>query len=168
MKIYLIKTVLHTTNLKCNLHPVVKQCCVDYLMQSSQLKHSISFLISIPSTPRLIKESKYYEEEVIQNEQKLQQMKDENRDPHDIKKFQEVLSESHMMIPDSICRRDKALGDLKEFLAALDDGELDGNEWMVEAEKLLSEAGLGEKVEKEMDGDVIETSVDGLAEGEAF
>lgn len=96
-------------------------------------------------------------------------MKDDNKDPYDIKKFQEVLSESHMMIPDSICRKDKALGDLKEFLAALDDGELDGNEWLVEAKKILSEAGLdGEKAGKESGEDVVETSVDGLAEGEAF
>jgi tubulin-specific chaperone A len=113
----------------------------------------------------LIKESKFYEQEVIQNEQKLQQMKNDNRDPYDIKKFEEVLSESHMMIPDSICRRDKALGELKEMLAALGN-ELEGNEWVVEARNILSESGL--EGDKEAGGDVVETSVDGLAEGEAF
>jgi hypothetical protein len=92
-------------------------------------------------------------------------MKDENKDPHDIKKFQEVLSESHMMIPDSSCRRDKALDDLKDFLATVE-AELEGNEWLVKAKKLLCDAGLdGEKAEGE---DVVETSVDGLADGEAF
>jgi tubulin-specific chaperone A len=111
----------------------------------------------------LIKESKFYEQEVIQNEQKLQQMKNDNRDPYDIKKFEEVLSESHMMIPDSICRRDKALGELKEMLAALGN-ELEGNEWVVEARNILSESGL----EGDKEGDVVETSVDGLVEGEAF
>jgi tubulin-specific chaperone A len=116
-------------------------------------------------TKRLIKESKYYEQEVIQNERKLQQMKDENNDPHDIKKFQEVLSESHMMIPDSVCRKDRALDDLKEFLSTVE-GELEESEWLVEAKKLLCEAGLGG--EKAESGDVVETSVDGLADGEAF
>lgn len=96
-------------------------------------------------------------------------MKDDNRDPYDIKKFQEVLSESHMMIPDSICRRDKALADLKEFLGTVTDEGLDGNEWMVQAKQMLSDADLNEeKVEKDAGGEVVETSVDGLAEGEAF
>ena len=96
-------------------------------------------------------------------------MKDDNRDPYDIKKFQEVLSESHMMIPDSICRRDKALADLKEFLATVTDEGLDENEWMVQAKQMLSDADLNEeKVEKDAGGEVVQTSVDGLAEGEAF
>ena len=68
-------------------------------------------------------------------------MKDDNKDPYDIKKFQEVLGESHMMIPDSISRRDKTLDDLKEFVALLrkeefEDGknsDLMGCGWMVEA-----------------------------------
>eukprot|EP00956_Cyclotella_meneghiniana_P015062 scaffold22815_cov61-Cyclotella_meneghiniana.AAC.6 len=96
-------------------------------------------------------------------------MKDDNRDPYDIKKFQEVLSESHMMIPDSICRRDKALADLKDFLATVADEGLDENEWMVEAKKMLNDVGLNdETVEKDAGGEVVETSVDELADGEAF
>lgn len=96
-------------------------------------------------------------------------MKDENRDPYDIKKFQEVLSESHMMVPDSICRRDKAVTDLRDFVVTLEEGGgLEGNEWLVEAKKILSESGLEGKVEKDAGGEVVETSVDGLEDGEAF
>ena len=117
----------------------------------------------------MIKECTFYEREVAENEKKLQQMKDENRDPYDIKKFQEVLSESHMMIPDSICRRDKALSDLKDFLAVLEGEELAGNEWMVEAKNMLSGADLSDdKAGKETGIDVAETPVEGLADGEAF
>jgi len=106
---------------------------------------------------------------VIQNEQKLQQMKDENRDPYDIKKFEEVLSESHMMIPDSNCRRDKALVDLKEFLDIVEDEELNGNEWMLEAKMILNEGSLNNAGQNEnTTGDVVETDIDCLAEGEAF
>ena len=96
-------------------------------------------------------------------------MKDENRDQYDIKKFQEVLSESHMMIPDSICRRDKALSDLKDFLAVLEGEELAENEWMIEAKNMLNAAGLNsDKMEKEAGVDVAETPVEGLTDGEAF
>lgn len=101
-------------------------------------------------------------------------MKDENRDPYDIKKFQEVLSESHMMIPDSICRRDKAVADLSDFLKALENNgeiseELNTSEWMLEAQKILMESGLaGAHLKEETGAEVVETSVDDLKEGEAF
>ena len=99
-------------------------------------------------------------------------MKDDGKDPYDIKKFQEVLGESQMMIPDSICRRDKQLADLKDYVALLrkeEEGnvELMSCEWMVEAGKMVGEEG---DTKKEGGGEdvVAETAVDGLAEGEAF
>lgn len=107
-----------------------------------------------------------------ENEAKLQQMKDENKDQYDIKKFQEVVGESQMMIPDSISRRDKALEDLKEFVALLKKDE-SGNdelmkcEWMVEANKIVGVGDSDSKVDGN-DGDVAETAVEGLADGEAF
>jgi len=101
-------------------------------------------------------------------------MKDENKDQYDIKKFQEVVGESQMMIPDSIGRRDKALEDLKEFVALLKKDE-SGNdelmkcEWMVEANKIVG-VGVsdGDSKVDGNDGDVAETAVEGLADGEAF
>ncbi len=117
---------------------------------------------------------------MIENEAKLQAMKDANKDPHDIKKFQEVLGESQMMIPVSITSRDRALEELKEYVTMLNDEESDNNdlmkcEWMDEARKLL---GLGERCEGgkggEMrnedgeEGDIAVTSVSGLEDGEAF
>ncbi|KAL3789839.1 hypothetical protein ACHAW5_011262 [Stephanodiscus triporus] len=117
----------------------------------------------------------YYENEVVENEAKLQQMKDDNGDKYDIKKFQEVLSESHMMIPDSINRRDNALVDLREFLALLKTEEVGNSdlmacEWMGEARKILGEIGLDNEEGGCSDegGDVAVTAVDGLAEGEEF
>ena len=105
-------------------------------------------------------------------------MKDDDKDYHDIKKFQEVVGESQMMIPDSICRRDKALDDLEEFVASLkkDEGgndELMACEWMAEAAKILGEDGESGAKEGWKSGggggdDVAVTAVDGLAEGEAF
>ena len=107
-----------------------------------------------------------------ENEAKLQHMKDENKDQYDIKKFQEVVGESQMMIPDSSSRRDKALEDLKEFVALLKkdesgNDELMNCEWMVEANKIVGVSDDDSKVDGN-DGDVAETAVEGLADGEAF
>lgn len=128
-----------------------------------------------------MKEAAYYVDEVHENETKLQQMKNSNDDKYDIKKFQEVLAESHMMIPDSINRRDNALVDLKDYVSLLTKEE-EGNvellecEWMNEAIKILGEGGLfdigTEKPYKgeERGGDdvAVLTTVDDLAEGEEF
>ncbi|KAL7539675.1 hypothetical protein ACHAXR_012185 [Thalassiosira sp. AJA248-18] len=126
-------------------------------------------MIKVKACQRLVKEATYYGEELKENEAKLQQMKDDKKDHYDIKKFQEVLAESQMMIPDSICRRDKALEDLKEFVSLLkkeEEGNSDlmGCEWMGEASKMVGE---DESVATGGD-DVAVTAVDGLEEGEAF
>ena len=105
-------------------------------------------------------------------------MKNEKKDPYDIKKFEEVLGESQMMIPDSISRRDKALVDLCDFVSTLEKDEAGNNElmtceWMVEAKKLAAPDGE-QNNNADADGgggggeDVAVTAVDGLAEGEAF
>ena len=100
-------------------------------------------------------------------------MKDENKDAHDIKKFGEVLAESQMMIPDSANRRDKALEELKAFVATLKKDEAEnaalmGCEWMVEAAKMVGDDGNDAKKSDNGGDDVAVTAVDGLAEGEAF
>ncbi|KAL7447708.1 hypothetical protein ACHAWC_000044, partial [Mediolabrus comicus] len=46
-------------------------------------------MIKVKACQRLIKEATYYEKEVKENEQQLQRMKDEKKDPYDIKKFEE-------------------------------------------------------------------------------
>jgi len=130
-------------------------------------------MIKVKACQRLVKEANYYEEEVEENEAKLQQMKDDKKDHYDIKKFQEVLAESHMMIPDSVCRRDKALDDLNEFAALLKkeeagNSDLMGCEWMGEAKKILGEDENDANQEGEGGEDVAVTAVDGLEEGEAF
>ena len=142
---------------------------------SSHLPFLIECLLIRKIGARLVKEAAYYESEVKENEAKIEQMKDENRGKHDIKYFQEVLSESHMMIPDSTNRRDKALVDLLEFVALLkkeEEGNADlmGCEWMDEARKILVASGFDNEEGGCGDdrGDVALTSVDGLEEGEEF
>lgn len=83
-----------------------------------------------------MKEVQYYKDEVKENEMKLAKMKEEQKDEYDIKKFQEVLDESIMMVPDSETRLEKALDDLKQFMDGDSCKELN-NEWMDKAQALL-------------------------------
>lgn len=121
----------------------------------------------------MIKEVAYYKREVQENEEKLQQMIDDGRDHYDVKKFREVLGESHMMVPDSERRLDQAVSDLRDFCS--ESNELDeGGEWYKQAKEILAgHAGTG--AEKKNDPaatgeshEVVETKVDDLARGEVF
>lgn len=68
------------------------------------------------STHRLVKEVAAYEKEAQEQEAKVRAMKEDGKDPYDIKKQEEVLQESYMMIPDSKARLAAAVEDLKAFL----------------------------------------------------
>ena len=68
---------------------------------------------------RLLKEVNYYKKEVEENEAKLALLKEEKRDIYDIKKFEEVLGESYMMVPESEGRLKRSLEDLASFLVFL-------------------------------------------------
>lgn len=52
---------------------------------------------------RIAKEKSLYEKEAEQQKNKVQKLKDEGQDEHDIRKQEEVLQESLMMVPD--CQR---------------------------------------------------------------
>ena len=93
----------------------------------------------------------------------MQAMKDANRDPYDIKKFDEVLGESRMMVPDSTRRLAAAVKDLQAYLAE-NNSTFTDNEWMGIATDILEKE--KELLSNEEGG--IATNVDDLAEGEAF
>lgn len=86
---------------------------------------------------RLLKEAAYYKEEVKENEEKLERMKIDEKDPYDIKKFEEVLGESQMMIPDSERRLKETLDDLSLLL---DTTELKESESLALARELLKKS----------------------------
>lgn len=77
-----------------------------------------------------------YEKEAASNEARVQKMKDEGRDEYDVRKAEEVLAESCMMIPDSKSRHAAALQDLSLLLESNED-ELRGAEELQEAQDLL-------------------------------
>ncbi len=64
------------------------------------------------------KEVAAYEKEVITNEARVQKMRDDGKDPYDIRKQEEVLQESYMMVPDSKSRLERALTELNDLVVS--------------------------------------------------
>lgn len=87
---------------------------------------------------RLAKEKVTYEKEAAQQRERIQKLKEQDKDGYDIKKQEEVLQESLMMIPDCQRRLVKAFEELKKILESEQD--LKEIEDYIEAEKVLQEA----------------------------
>lgn len=82
--------------------------------------------IQLGIVKRMQKEVASYEKEVTVNEAKVQKMREDGKDSYDIKKFEEVLQESYMMIPDSKNRLDKATEELSLTIDEVEgDADLD-------------------------------------------
>ncbi|XP_029050184.1 tubulin-specific chaperone A-like [Osmia bicornis bicornis] len=87
---------------------------------------------------RLAKEKITYEKEAAQQRERVQKLKEQDKDDYDIKKQEEVLQESLMMVPDCQRRLGKAFEELKKILDTEQD--LKEIEDYIEAEKVLKEA----------------------------
>ena len=72
--------------------------------------------ILLNSLKRLKKEVKYYNNELIENENKLNKMVEEDKDKYDIKKQQEIVDETKMMILDSTKRLQNKINDFENFI----------------------------------------------------
>ena len=79
-----------------------------------------------------------YEKEVEQNEAKVQKMRDEGKDQYDIRKQEEVLQESYMMVPDSKARLENAIADLDAAVGDCEGGEDVDAEVFAEAKTLVA------------------------------
>mmetsp|Transcript_17382 Transcript_17382/g.25391 ORF Transcript_17382/g.25391 Transcript_17382/m.25391 type:complete len:115 (-) Transcript_17382:73-417(-) len=102
--------------------------------------------IKLGSCKRLAKEVASYEKEVVDNEARVQRMREEGKDPYDIRKQEEVLAESQMMVPDSRGRLTRALEDLDAFLEENgEDADIAGSENLENARKLLADGLTEEK-----------------------
>jgi len=116
-------------------------------------------MIKTNACQRLMKEVAYYQQEAKENEAKLQQMKDDNKDPYDIKMFNEVVLESFMMVKESPTRLQRALEDLCLFV---DMNQFDTeSEIYKSARMILADQGISRE-------EVQETAIDELEEGETF
>eukprot|EP00903_Cladosiphon_okamuranus_P014537 g13484.t1 len=91
---------------------------------------------------RMVKEVASYEAEAKENEARVQKMRDEGKDPYDIKKQEEVLQESYMMIPDSKSRLAKVLEEMESFLSEHVSTEGLPADQLEEARGILVKAGV--------------------------
>ncbi|XP_015602957.1 tubulin-specific chaperone A isoform X2 [Cephus cinctus] len=87
---------------------------------------------------RLAKEKVMYEKEAVQQRERIQKLKDQGKDDYDIRKQEEVLQESLMMVPDCQRRLAKAYEELKKILETEQD--LKDQEPYSEAENVLQDA----------------------------
>ncbi|XP_031573174.1 tubulin-specific chaperone A-like [Actinia tenebrosa] len=90
---------------------------------------------------RLSKEKTMYEKEVVDQGQKVEKMKAEGKDSHDVNKQIEVLEESKIMIPDCKRRIKTAYEDLKNLVSE-SEKDLDGSEELKQAKAILGETVL--------------------------
>jgi tubulin-specific chaperone A len=86
---------------------------------------------------RLIKEVASYEKEVTVNEARVQKLRDDGIDEYTIRKQEEVLQESYMMIPDSKSRLEKAVEDLRDILEQSQDEGAIPAELLAEAQAIV-------------------------------
>lgn len=122
-------------------------------------------MIKTKSCQRLEKEVSYYKKEVQENEDKLSNMKEKGSDPYDVKKFQEVLDESYMMIPDSRARFEKGLDELHSFMKSNEEILANDGDWISIARDFLNENNrelIG------VDDECPKTIINDLEDGEDF
>lgn len=87
---------------------------------------------------RLAKEKVMYEKEVEEQRVRIQKYKDQGKDEHDIRKQEEVLQESVMMVPDCQRRLVKAYDELKLLVET--ESALSESEEYIAATKVLGDA----------------------------
>ncbi|XP_067667202.1 tubulin-specific chaperone A-like [Haliotis asinina] len=84
---------------------------------------------------RLTKEKSMYEKEVETLEARVNKLKEEGADEHDVRKQTEVLQESRMMIPDTKKRLKTACEELNQMLQK--DSDLSEREEFGQAKEIL-------------------------------
>lgn len=86
---------------------------------------------------RLAKEKVMYEKEAAEQQERIEKLKEQGKDSHVIKKQEEVLQESLMMIPDCQRRLLKSFEELKKVLET--EADLKESEAYIDAKKVLSD-----------------------------
>ncbi|TDH72298.1 hypothetical protein CCR75_007769 [Bremia lactucae] len=102
------------------------------------------FKIKVGSLRRLKKDIEYYAEEHAAQLVKIEKMRIEGKDEHDIRKQEEVLVEVEAMQPDCQFRLNEAVSDISNYIEIHRD-ELKPLEAFIEAQELLAAIPLMQK-----------------------
>lgn len=89
---------------------------------------------------RLLKELKFYEAEVEKDASRVEKMKAEGADSHDIKQQENVVAETRMMVPDTRKRLESAFYDLESTVEGARDAGMSDTEEFKTATVVLEEA----------------------------
>ncbi|KAF5272898.1 hypothetical protein FQA39_LY07664 [Lamprigera yunnana] len=96
----------------------ISECNISFLRKKIGAKETYFYF---PEVPDIAKEKVVYEKEAEQQRVRIEKFKQEGKDEYDIRKQEEVLQESLMMIPDCQRMLAKAIQELKTIV----DNELD-------------------------------------------
>lgn len=92
---------------------------------------------------RMIKEVEAYEREVTTNEARIQKMRDDGKDPYDIRKQEEVLQESYMMVPDSKARLETVIEELQANVGGCEGDDTEATATLIaECNALIASASI--------------------------
>ncbi|CEG38355.1 tubulin-specific chaperone a [Plasmopara halstedii] len=95
------------------------------------------FKIKVGTLRRVKKDLEYYVNDHATQQAKIEKMRAEGKDTHDIRKQEEVLVETETMLPDCQSRLKEAITDLSNFIEAHRD-EVEPLETFQEAQELLA------------------------------
>ena len=95
--------------------------------------------VQISVCRRMNKEVQAYILEVSTNEARIQKMRDDKKDEYDIRKQEEVLQESYMMVPDSKRRLETAISELEKVKNEAAEEEAPDAELITEAQGIIDE-----------------------------
>ena len=94
--------------------------------------------IKVSVCKRCSKDLIYYGKEVEKQKAKIEKMKTDGRDEHDVKKQVQVLEESEEMIPLSRDQLRKAKADLKKFMES-NTGAIESSKYYDDAKDIIKE-----------------------------
>ena len=109
--------------------------CLHNAMADTELKRQLKIKTGV--LKRTMKEYAMYHKEQEQQEAKIAKMKTEEKCEYDIRKQEEVLSETEMMIPDTRGRLERGIADLEELLEDEETVEMGDVEEVVAARDVI-------------------------------
>jgi tubulin-specific chaperone A len=120
-----------------------------------------------------LKEVEHYKDEVISNEKKVDEIKnDVSKDMYDVRRYEDILNESYMMVPDASKRLQLAITDLSSYVANNNHILDTSGSWYQTAQTILLDNQNSVRdnhfratISAEQ---MLETRVDDIADGEAF
>lgn len=116
-----------------------------------------------------MKEVKHYKDEVLVSEMKVDEIKrDASKDKYDVKRYEDILNESYMMVPDASKRLQSAIADLASYISNSNSLLDSSGSWYQTAQIILQDNHNAVVDTDWNTKQVLETCTDDLADGESF